>query len=54
MKAEILNQLTIDIVKEIVVVADSLLTNTAWDDLEYPTEESYYTAVLNRLKEKAK
>ena len=54
MKPEILNQLTLDDIKEIVIVADSLLTHTAWDDINYPTEESYYTAVLNRLKEKAK
>ena len=54
MKPKILEQLTIDDIKEIVVTADSLLTHTAWDDIDYPTEKSYYTDVLNMLKENAK
>ena len=54
MKPELLNQLTIDDIKEIVVTADSLLTHTAWNDIEYPTEDSYYTAVMKKLKEQAK
>lgn len=52
MKVEILEQLSISDIREIVVTADSLVTHTIWDD--YPTEESYYNAVLNQLKEKAK
>ena len=51
MKLELLNQLTTDDIKEIVVAADSLLIYTAWDEIKYPTEEEYYTAVMDRLKE---
>ena len=51
MKPELLNQLTIADIKEIVVTADSLLDGRV-DDIDYIiTEESYYTAVMEKLKE---
>ena len=49
MKLELLNQLSPADIKEIVNTADSI----ALDDNEYPTEESYYAAVREKLKEQA-
>lgn len=48
-------ELTWEDVKAIVSIADSMLTHTAWDEIDYPDERKYYEEVLrryNELKEK--
>lgn len=48
-------ELTWEDVKAIVNIADSMLTHTAWDEIDYPDERKYYEEVLRRfngLKEK--
>lgn len=47
MNPKILNSLTWQDAREIVRTADHLLTHETG---RYPTEEAYYTEVLNRLK----
>lgn len=47
MSPQILNKLTWLDVKEVVRMADHLLTHETG---RHPTEEAYYTEVLNRLK----
>ena len=51
MKKQLLESLTPQDINEIVATADSLLTGTAWDRITYPTEESFYNAVMERLRE---
>lgn len=38
-------------VRDIIVIADSMLTRTAWDDVEWPDEKVYYEEVLRKFKE---
>lgn len=54
MKSDVLALLTLEDLKEIVATADSLITHTAWDDITFPTEESYYKMIMDVLKVKAK
>lgn len=35
--------------KAIVNIADSMLTHTAWDEIDYPDEQKYYEEVLDRF-----
>ena len=53
MNQTIINQLTWKDIHEIVTEAD-LMLSTTHDAKEYPTPESYYGEVLNRLRAKAK
>ena len=41
-------------VKAIVTIADSMLTHTAWDEIEWPDEQKYYEEVLRRFNEQRK
>lgn len=41
-------------VKAITTIADSLLTGTAWDAVDWPDEQKYYEEVLKRFKEAKK
>lgn len=43
--------LTWEDVKAIVTVADSMLTHTAWDAIDWPDEQKYYEEVLRRFNE---
>lgn len=43
--------LTWEDVKRIVEIADSMLTHTAWDDIDFPSEQAYYEEVLRRYKD---
>ena len=45
-------ELTWQDVKNIVTIADSMLTHTAWDDIDFPDEQKYYETVLKRYNEK--
>lgn len=38
-------------IKAIVTIADSMLTNTAWDAIDWPDEQKYYEEVLRRFNE---
>lgn len=44
-------ELTWEDVKAIVNIADSMLTHTAWDEIDYPDEKKYYEEVLRRFNE---
>ena len=44
-------ELTWEDMKAIVNIADSMLTNTAWDEIDYPDERKYYDEVLRRFNE---
>ena len=44
-------KLTWEDVRDIVVIADSMLTRTAWDDVEWPDEKVYYEEVLRKFNE---
>lgn len=46
--------LTLEDVKAIVTIADSMLTHTAWDAIDWPDEQKYYEAVLRRFNEQKK
>ena len=46
--------LTWEDVKAITTIADSLLTGTAWDAVDWPDEQKYYEEVLKRFKEAKK
>ena len=48
------DELTWEDIKRIVKIADSMLTGTAWDAVEYPNEQKYYEEVLRRYKEEKK
>lgn len=50
MSPQILNSLTWQDAREIVRAADEILDRKVWD--KFPTEEAYYTEVLNKLKQK--
>ena len=43
--------LTWEDIKAIVTIADSMLTNTAWDAIDWPDEQKYYEEVLRRFNE---
>ena len=43
--------LTWENIKSIIKIADSLLTGTAWDAVDWPDEQKYYEEVLKRFKE---
>ena len=45
-------KLTWEDVKKIVTIADSMLTHTAWDAVDWPDEQVYYQEVLKRFLEK--
>lgn len=38
-------------IKAIVQIADSMLTGTAWDAVEWPDEKEYYEQVLKKFNE---
>lgn len=42
-------KLTLEDVKAIVTIADSMLTHTAWDTIDWPDEQKYYEEVLRRF-----
>lgn len=42
-------KLTWEDVKAIVTIADSMLTHTAWDAIDWPDEQKYYEEVLRRF-----
>ena len=44
-------KLTWEDVKAIVTIADSMLTHTAWDAIDWPDEQKYYEEVLHRFNE---
>lgn len=44
-------KLTWEDVKAIVTIADSMLTHTAWDAIDWPDEQKYYKEVLRRFNE---
>lgn len=44
-------KLTWEDVKAIVTIADSMLTHTAWDAIDWPDEQKYYEEVLRRFNE---
>lgn len=46
--------LTPEDVKAIVTIADSMLTHTVWDAIEWPDEQKYYEEVLRRFNEQRK
>ena len=46
--------LTWEDVKKIVTIADSMLTHTAWDAVDWPDEQVYYQEVLKRFLEQRK
>ena len=46
--------LTLEDVKAIVTIADSMLTHTAWDAIDWPDEQKYYEEVLRRFNEQKK
>ena len=46
--------LTWEDVKAIVTIADSMLTHTAWDAIDWPDEQKYYEEVLRRFNEQKK
>lgn len=46
--------LTLEDIESIVKIADSLLTGTAWDVIDWPDEQKYYEEVLKRFKEAKK
>lgn len=46
--------LTWEDVKAIVTTADSMLTHTAWDVIDWPDEQKYYEEVLHRFNEQRK
>ena len=46
--------LTKEDVKAIVTIADSMLTHTAWDAIDWPDEQKYYEEVLRRFNEQRK
>lgn len=39
-------------IEVIVKIADSMLTGTAWDAVEWPEPKKYYEEVLRRFNEK--
>lgn len=41
-------------IKAIVTIADSMLTHTAWDAIDWPDEQKYYEEVLRRFNEQRK
>ena len=41
--------LTWEDIKAIVTIADSMLTHTAWDAIDWPDEQKYYEEVLRRF-----
>lgn len=43
--------LTPEDIKAIVTIADSMLTHTAWDAIDWPDEQKYYEEVLRRFNE---
>ena len=43
--------LTWEDVKKIVTIADSMLTHTAWDAVDWPDKQKYYEEVLRRFNE---
>lgn len=47
-------KLTWEDVKAIVTIADSMLTHTAWDAIDWPDEQKYYEEVLRRFNEQRK
>ena len=47
-------KLTWEDVKAIVTIADSMLTHTAWDAIDWPDEQKYYEEVLCRFNEQKK
>ena len=47
-------KLTWQDVKNIVTIADSMLTCTAWDDVDWPDKQQFYEEVLrtyNKMKD---
>ena len=49
-----MKELTWEDIRKIVVIADSMLTHTAWDDIFFPDEQAYYEEVLRRFNEQKK
>ena len=49
MQAEKDLSLTWEDVRAIVTIADSMLTHTAWDAIDWPDEQKYYEEVLRRF-----
>ena len=47
-------KLTCEDVQAIVIIADSMLTHTAWDAIDWPDEQKYYEEVLRRFNEQRK
>ena len=43
--------LTWEDIKAIVTIADSMLTGTAWDAIEWPDQQKYYEEVLRHFNE---
>lgn len=43
--------LTWEDIKAIVTIADSMITHTAWDAIDWPDEQKYYEEVLRRFNE---
>ena len=54
MQAEKDLALTREDIKAIVTIADSMLTHTAWDAIDWPDEQKYYEEVLRRFNEQRK
>ncbi len=48
------DELTWEDIKRIIQIADSMLTGTAWDAVDYPVEQKYYEEVLKQYKEEKK
>lgn len=48
------DELTWEDIKRIIQIADSMLTGTAWDAVDYPDEQKYYEQVLEKYKEEKK
>ena len=48
------DELTWEDIKRIIQIADSMLTGTAWDAVDYPDEQKYYEEVLKQYKEEKK
>lgn len=46
--------LTWEDINAIVTIADSMLTGTAWDAIEWPDQQKYYEEVLKRFNEQRK
>ena len=44
------DELTWKDIKQIIQIADGMLTNTAWDAIDYPDEQKYYEQVLKQYK----